>query len=96
MRSGDRDQFAAAPVLDPVLTLATLVENAFHSGRGLNEAVHRGETGGIVDVDVCHLMIGDSKRGTGARIEHVEPELVADLEQAVLPEHTIEMDRRSA
>ena len=47
----------------------------------------------IVDVDVRDLMIGDRERGAGPGIEHLVPQLFAERDQSMLPQHAVQMNR---
>ena len=90
---GERDELAGALVIEPRVALGVGVEQRRHAGQRGEQLTDLGNVGGITDVDVRDLMVGDRERSRGPRIEVLHPVLCVDVQQPGPSQLPIDVDR---
>ncbi len=89
---GNGDEVAAAFVGDAGGFLLLAVEDLGDAGEGGEGVADLGFDGGIVEVDVGDLVVGDGEGLAGSAVELLEAELVFDADPAALAQGTVDVD----
>ena len=90
---GNGDQIAAARVVESGEEFLLFAEDVLHTGRVLQQFADFVSNGGIVDVDVRELVIGDGDCLTAAGVNGFASKFVFDADPALLAEEAVEMHR---
>ena len=88
---GDGDEVATALVVEAGHVLFHLAEDLADAGGHFEDGADVVEDGGIVDVDVGELVVGDGEGFGAAEVECFEAEFVFDGEPAALAEDAVEV-----
>ena len=89
---GDEHQVAGALVVEAVRRLRAAVEHLVDAGELGAQPADRLEVGGVVDVDVRDLVVGDGEGPRGPRVEVLHAVLGVDLEQPAAAQHPVDVD----
>ena len=92
VRLGHEDQFAGPFVVQAVLRLAGLVQDERDSGQPFAEFADGRQVGGIPDVHVGDLVVGDRERAGGPRVQVLHAGLGVDVQQPLGAQRPVHVD----
>src|SRR5262245_31794232 len=89
---GDCNEVPRTNMIEAGLTFLLRSENLFHTRDFFDERPDVIEDGGVVDINVSDLVIGDGKGATGAGIEQLESQFFANRDPVFLTKQAIEVE----
>ena len=89
---GDHDELAGALVVEAVRACCSRSRTSSTPGSASSSVAGARQVGGVGDVDVGDLVVGDGERARRPRVEVLHPGLGVDLEQAGAAQGPVDVD----